>query len=272
MGNITINIAPANGSHVNTLEQVDVIDAADEQVSVEQESVKSTNVIDSDQNDVEASAIKREIYIKSIAPNRLGAYGIIWGSESEKDLHDEFFTAKTRDLTSILEAMGKVPMIFDHGQDDSVMKSTPFAAVDYMESDEIGLWFEAQVQKHDMYKEYIKPLIDSQKLYPSSGTLPAAKRVSKSGEITRWPIIEMTATPTPAEYRMLDVPISEIKAAYKSIGVTLPDDVFKSDDDEPEAEKVVDSQREETVSKLLREFETLKINYYKFDLENYNDY
>jgi hypothetical protein len=36
-------------------------------------------------------------------------------------------------------------------------------------------------------------------------------------------IAEGSLTPTPAEYRMMERPVQEIKAAYQAIGLTLPE-------------------------------------------------
>ena len=176
--------------------------------------------------------------IKEIGENRVGAYGVLWGDETRKDFHGEYFTPETEELTSIFKAMGKIPYIFHHGNHHG-MKTTVVGAVDVLDPDEIGLWYEATILEHQKYKEFIKPLIAQNALYSSSGTFPAAKRVTKNGKITRWPIAEMTATPSPAEWRMVanNRPIAEIKAAYKSIN--LSDDI-----DELVENNSVDSEKE----------------------------
>jgi hypothetical protein len=218
---------------------------------------------------LESNEDERTPYIKAIGNDRIGCYAILWGDENNKDMHGEYFTEKTADLTAVLDTIGAIPTIFEHGQDDKVMKSHPFAAVDKAEYDDTGLWIEAQIKRHDLYKQFIQPLIQQRVLFPSSGTLPAAKRVTKSGEITRWPIVELTATAEPAEYRMLDIPMTELQGVYKSIGVDLPDDIL--DEPEPEAEKVV-NESESIKSAKLRELEQMRIQYLKFDLESRYDY
>jgi hypothetical protein len=170
--------------------------------------------------------------IKALGEDRIGAYGILWGDESNKDLHGEFFTKDTEELSVMLDQLGGLPFMYHHAADGK-LKSTVIGIVDKLESDDVGQWFEARIKDHEAYRKYVKPLIDRQALFPSSGTLPAAKRTKKNGEITRWPIIEMTGTPTPAEYRMLNVPIEEVKSYYKSIGLEF---AYHDENDDTEYE------------------------------------
>lgn len=172
--------------------------------------------------------------IKAIAEDRIAGYGVLWGSEAEKDLHGEFFTEDTDELMTVFEQVGGVPFMYHHAADEKV-KSTVVGIVDKMEKDEVGLWVETKIKDHEAYRKYIKPLLDRQILFHSSGTLPAAKRTKKNGHITRWPIMEMTGTQTPAEFRMLNVPIDEVKSYYKSIGLEF---AYHDEDEDTEYEKV----------------------------------
>jgi hypothetical protein len=166
----------------------------------------------------ESQSVNSSYAIKALGENRIGAYGILWGTDQEKDLHEEFFTANTKDLTSIFDTVGVVPFIVHHAKDDQVEKFV-VGVVDVMEMDSKGLWWEAKIKEFEVYKEYVQPLLDRNALFSSSGTLPAAKRVEKNGEITRWPVAEMSGTWIPAEYRMLEVPITEIKSVYSELGL-----------------------------------------------------
>jgi hypothetical protein len=189
--------------------------------------------------------------IKSINDSRIGAYAVIWGDEDKKDLHGEWFDEETEELKTIFDAMGKIPFLFHHGIDETV-KSTVIGAVDVMEEDDVGLWYEAKIREFEAYRKYVEPLINRKALFTSSGTLPGAKRVSKSGQIKRWPIAEITGTHIPAEYRMLELPIDEIKSAYKSVGVDLADfeEKFANEDE------------------TQNEFETKGVEEARFRIEN----
>ena len=203
--------------------------------------------------------------IKSLQPRedgevRIGGYGILWGSDTQKDLHGEYFTKDTEELATIQKSMGHIPFMFNHGI-DATLKAAVIGMVDTFEEDEIGLWFEAKITEHALYRKYVSPLLENQALYPSSGVLPAAKKSVKStGEITRWPIMEMTGTHIPAEHRMLNTPISTIKQYYEDqAGIN---EVFKSIgiDDSNQDEGDEESQN------LAKELFSAQIELSKLDL------
>lgn len=177
-------------------------------------------------------ATKHFAAIKAIDKDKIGAYAILWGDESQKDLDRQFFDEKTEELTAVFKSMGGVPFLFNHATDE-VLKSSVIGVVDTLEEDDVGLWFEAKIKEHELYKEFVKPLIDKKALYPSSGALPGGVKVKKNGHIKRWPIIEVTGTHVPAEYRMLDVPIEQVKHAYKSAGLgdEFPEGVIDESED-----------------------------------------
>ena len=157
---------------------------------------------------------------KALDGDRFGGYLCLWGDESTKDLGGEFFTPRTAELTSVFDALGHLPAIYHHAGDDTI-KSAVIGLIDTMEQDESGMWVEAQAQLAKAYKQYIKPLIDQSALGWSSGALPRARKVAKSGEITRWPIMEGSLTPTPFEWRMsVDWPVERIAKAYELAGLS----------------------------------------------------
>lgn len=157
---------------------------------------------------------------KALDNDRFGGYLCLWGDESTKDLGGEFFTPRTAELTSVFDALGHLPAIYHHAGDDTI-KSAVIGLIDTMEQDESGMWVEAQAQLAKAYKQYIKPLIDQSALGWSSGALPRARKVAKSGEITRWPIMEGSLTPTPFEWRMsVDWPVERIAKAYELAGLS----------------------------------------------------
>jgi hypothetical protein len=144
---------------------------------------------------------------------------VLWGDPGRKDLTGEYFTQKTAELTTIFEAMGRLPLLYHHGADGKLATQI-VGPVDVMRMDEAGLWYEAQLTMAGQYREAIDGLIGQGLLGTSSGTLPAARRVDvRSGRITRWPIAELSLTPTPAEPRMMERPVAEVKAAYQALGL-----------------------------------------------------
>lgn len=165
--------------------------------------------------------LRGDLAIKSIGRGRVGNYLCVWGAPEQRDLGDEFFTPNTAELTAVFEAMGAIPSIYHHAM-DTTLKSVVVGVVDRMEKDDTGLWIEAQIREHDLYKRMIMPLVEQRKLGWSSGTLPGARQVNKAtGEILRWPIVEASMTPTPAEWRMATQwPVQSIETAYKAAGLS----------------------------------------------------
>ena len=154
--------------------------------------------------------------IKSLPNDRIGSYAVLWGDETKRDLDKQYFTVKTAELTTIFDTVGRLPFIYHHTLDGQV-KTRVAGVVDVLKADSVGLWYEAQLKKADEYDDYIKKLIASGKLKTSSQTFPMAMEWDhKTGEITRWPIVEISGTPTPAEYRMPAIEI--LKTAYAEIG------------------------------------------------------
>lgn len=173
--------------------------------------------------------VDKSYAVKALGGNRVGGYLILFGDENSKDLHDEYFTEETEEVDKIFKGVGALPWIFHHGADETV-KSEVHGIVDVLEKDDTGWWFEAKIKEQELYKKYVKPLIQSNKLFSSSGTLPGAKRAKKDGHIARWPVAEATGTHVPAEWRMLDRPIGEIKSAYKSVGIEADFEEFAEED------------------------------------------
>lgn len=149
--------------------------------------------------------------IKAIdgAPGRVGGYLVYWGSEGEADLQGEYFTPQT-DLG--IDWYPQRPALYHHGL-DGTLKSTVVGVIDTLKADETGLWAEAQLDLRNRYVAAIQDLIGRGVLHWSSGSLPhLVERVK--GWISRWPIVEGSFTPTPADWRQTTriVPLKSLLA------------------------------------------------------------
>jgi phage head maturation protease len=160
--------------------------------------------------------------IKAIGEDRFGGYGVVFGTSSQKDTQGEYFTSGTNYALNWYE---KRPALYHHGLDNK-LEVDPIGIIDTIKADDIGLWIEGQWNKANAYIEAVKSLARAGKLGWSSGTLRHLKRVDPDGKITRWPIAEISMTPTPAEPRATGVSMKHISdeemvtAAFKSIGIT----------------------------------------------------
>lgn len=205
----------------NILGNQDIADKAGAIVALASEfaaQLSATASDDTTEKSVEVTEVADHMIIKSLGNDRIGSYAVMWGSESKKDLTKEYFDQTTEELTAIFDAVGKLPYIYHHTLDET-LKTRVTGVVDVLKPDSIGLWYEAQLKMADEYDVQIKKMILEGKLKTSSQTFPAARRVSKTGHIERWPIVEISATPTPAEYRMQ--PVEFLKSAYADMSIDI---------------------------------------------------
>lgn len=187
--------------------------------------------------------------VKALGGNRLGNYLVVWGDEDKRDLYGEYFTQETKGLKAIFDYIGKVPALYQHAMDGQV-KYTPVGVVDTMEIDEVGLWTETQLDIANQYASAVQRLARKKALGASSGTLPGARKVSADGEIKEWVIIEGSFTPTPAEPRLRELSVSEVKAIYAELNLELPSEVPEvkaatgDEESQSDASKEIELERE----------------------------
>ena len=151
------------------------------------------------------------VTIKAITDDSVtvAGYGVVFGGV---DLDGESFSA---DTDFMLDLVPSKPVLYDHGMNADV-KNTFIGSVSKAEEDDTGLWVEAELSRHNAYMGAIMDLIEKGALGWSSGTVgQLATRDGKS--IKRWPVVEFSLTPTPAEPRTLG--IEQIKA----LAAILPD-------------------------------------------------
>lgn len=151
--------------------------------------------------------------LKMLGESRVGGYLVMWGSVHQRDLQQEYFTPATE---LGLDWYSQRPMLYHHGLDGQ-MKATVIGVIDTLKTDNTGVWAEAQLNMHNQYVAAVLKLIQKGVLGWSSGSLPHLVEVAGNGEIKRWPIVEGSATPTPAEPRRTG--ITTIKSAYASLGL-----------------------------------------------------
>ena len=146
---------------------------------------------------------------------RVGGYLVVWGDSSTRDLQGEFFTSETDFALDWYEAR---PVLYHHGLDGD-LKAAVIGRIEQLSVDETGIWAEAQLDLHQRYIRAVQRLVDKGILHWSSGSLAHLVEVGSNGEIKRWPLVEGSLTPTPAEPRRTDV--QTIKSAYEVLGLDI---------------------------------------------------
>ena len=149
----------------------------------------------------------------------VAGYGVVFGG---KDLEGETFTKETE-----LE-LGYVPVksiFYDHTLNTKANGSLGKTLSE--DIDDVGVWVEAQIDRSKNYANAVLELIGQGIIGFSSGTASHLAR-RKNGKILRWPVVEYSLTPTPAEPRTLGV--SQIKALFDAAGLQMPEAFNEADE------------------------------------------
>lgn len=178
--------------------------------------VLSLNYVKSLRLSVDEERSKDLIAAKSIGRDRIRAYSHLWGDPELVDVEAEFFT-KSSDFWDASLASLRRPLTYDHGQEAKTKAAPIVGYIDAFGDDEIGRWYEAELDRNHRYRKAIDALISNRALGSSSDSAPqyVVRKSQKNGSVwlAVWPWFACALTPTPAEPRMLE----EGSPVYKSV-------------------------------------------------------
>lgn len=140
--------------------------------------------------------------IKTVGDTVKG-YLVRFGSPDDTDLEGDYFTPNTDFGRPMKEGQKFALNLYYHHGQDSVL-GTKSIGTGFVKMDNVGLWYEAQIDMSDEYGKMIAELAKKGKLGYSSGAAGHMVERTKKGnsyEITRWTIGEASLTPRPAESR-----------------------------------------------------------------------
>ena len=159
------------------------------------------------------------VKVTDAASGRIEGLAIPYGGPIEgRDLDGETFTKDTDFLLNWFPE-GR-PLLYNHGTDKTLDLALIGRQTKSTETDE-GIWVEAQINMAHRYAQHVLNLIDKGNLGFSSGAHGQHVTKSADGKITRWPWIELSLTPTPANpYARVDV--KSTVTFLKDLGVTVP--------------------------------------------------
>ena len=144
---------------------------------------------------------------------RVGGYLVVWGDASRPDLQGEYFTP---DSELGLDWYPRRPVLYHHGLDETLGPEL-IGQIETLRPDAQGVWVEAQLDLRNHWTRAVLDLVGRGALGWSSGSLPHLVAVEPDGHIRRWPIVEGSLTPTPAEPRLTDA--VAVKAAFEALGL-----------------------------------------------------
>ncbi len=167
---------------------------------------------------VEEEEEKAVRVLKSDADTLLvGGWGIVFGGQ---DLEGDTFGPDTDFWLDRLP--GPRPVLYEHGFNVPGLKV--LGRTLRIEPRDLGLWVEAELDRHNEYVRMLERLLEAGALGWSSGAVAHLVR-REGGKVVSWPIAEFSLTPTPAEPRTLGVSevrsLLEVQPALKSL---LPED------------------------------------------------
>jgi hypothetical protein len=155
-------------------------------------------------NKENANAQMRALYASENKAVKMADEGEDWiegpgmpfgGPFNGQDIEGEHFS---KDTNFAFDWFAERPLLYQHGLD----KGTGMSVVGRVKSwaiTDLGVWTKAQLDAQNEYFEAIRQLIQEGKLFFSSGAMRHLVEVNrKSGEIKRWPWVELSLTPTPA--------------------------------------------------------------------------
>jgi len=147
---------------------------------------------------------------------RVGGYLVVWGDAGQRDLQGEYFSPESE---LGLDWYPRRPVLYHHGLDETLGPQM-IGQIEALAADATGVWVEAQLDLRHRWARAVLDLVGREALGWSSGSLPHLVAVEPDGHIRRWPIVEGSLTPTPAEPRLTDA--VAVKAAFEALG--LPTD------------------------------------------------
>jgi HK97 family phage major capsid protein len=125
----------------------------------------------------------------------IGGMAVVYGGV---DLEGDAFSP---DTDYMLERVPEPAVLFDHAMGEVKHVLGRVTKVDVRDE---GIWMEAQIERARSYAQKVLELVKSGKLGYSTGAV--AHLVERlEGNIKRWPIYELSVTPTPAEPRTLSL-------------------------------------------------------------------
>ena len=182
--------------------------------------------------------------------SRVGGILVPFGSETEKDLDDEWFSQNTANVTEWFDALGTIPILAQHDQFRELVEGNggeipadwkttgPIGKITKMELHDEGYYVEGILQAVDKaqedYVNLLKRLTKEGRMHWSSRTLHNRKRKNKStGEIWEWPTIEGTLTPTPANPYRAQAFAKSIQDALEAMRATDSDEESEHTGEDP---------------------------------------
>lgn len=151
-------------------------------------------------------------------------YGIPYGGPiAGKDFDGEHFES---DVDLCLPWFGETgrPALYGHGLNPATKAEVVGRQIS-LEDRDAGKWVQVELDKNSRYRDRIDQLVGKGALSFSSGAMPHLVQTTKDGKITRWPWVEISLTPTPANpfAAVYAVKSSDMADHFAAANIDIPD-------------------------------------------------
>lgn len=139
--------------------------------------------------------------IRAVGDNRYETYAVLFGSPDKRDLLGTYFDKGTN---YYLDWYNERPWLYNHGTRPQQLVQTRSQRIgmwDEIGMDDQGVFVRGELDVSHRYWEAVKQLVDDGILHPSSGTVDYMMRVAPDGHVDDWPVVEVSSTPQPGEWR-----------------------------------------------------------------------
>lgn len=145
------------------------------------------------------------------------------GPIAGKDFDGEHFEADTDLCLPWFGDTGR-PALYGHGLNPATKTEVVGRQVS-LEARDAGHWVQVELDKRSKYRDRIGKLVEQGALSFSSGAMPHLVQSTKDGKITRWPWVELSLTPTPANpfASVYAVKSADLFEHYAASDITIPD-------------------------------------------------
>lgn len=156
------------------------------------------------------------------------------------DLQGERFTKSTdfgRDLSGKF-VVDTIYSFYDHALNDGIGKQQIGFAKFFQETEQGQLW-NIEVSKAYQYHDFIYAMAQANLLGASSQPVQTAVEIDDNGEIKRWPLAEISLTPTPANPNAVMQLMKSLNMEFK-MEVGMDEELNKDNAEETNPETEVD--------------------------------
>lgn len=157
-------------------------------------------------------------------PDMIEGLAIPFGGHlAGKDFDGEFFDASTDLCLPWFGETGR-PILYGHGL-NSATKAEVIGRQTSLDLRDDGYWIKAELDKRSRYHAAISKLVGQDALSFSSGAMPHLVQTGKGGHIDRWPWVENSLTPTPANALAVVYAVKSADMAehFAAANIDIPD-------------------------------------------------